>query len=80
MVRKAPVYKEEGTIDGSELLKQLNNAFVELKDKMKASIPINRHRVSGITIIGYGVNKTQRGIAADSVISIAKAIKALKGW
>jgi hypothetical protein len=30
--------------------------------------------------VGFGVDKTQRGIAADAVISIAKAIKALKGW
>lgn len=80
MARKAPVYKEEGTIEGSELLKQLKYALVELEGRMKASIPINKHSVRGITTIGYGVSKTQRGIAADSVISIAKAIKALKGW
>lgn len=80
MASKGTVYKEKGVIGGQELLTQLNYAMEELEDKMKASIPINKRSVSGITTIGYGVDKTQRGIAADSVISIAKAIKALKGW
>jgi len=57
-------------------LVQLDDAVAVLKAKMRASIPIKRggHRV------GYGVCKAQRGIAADQIISIARAIKSLKGW
>ncbi len=78
--RKGPVYEEKWKIVNSELLGQLNEAFVELENQMKATVPINRNTVSGSRTIGYGVSKTQRGIAADRVISIARAIKALKGW
>lgn len=70
------MYNEKGTLENPELLKQLNDAFIDLETAMRASIPIKRRD----TIKGYGVNKTQRGIAADAVISIARAIKGLKGW
>lgn len=80
MTAKGPIYKEEGVISNPELLDQLNVAFVELESKMKALIPIKKGNYSGSCIVGYGVNKAQRGIAADAVISIAKAIKSLKGW
>ncbi len=73
---KARIYKEKDVICNEDLLKQLNHAYVELEEQMKAVIPIKK----GNRTIGYGVSKTQRGIAADAVISIAKAIKALKGW
>lgn len=76
MASKAPIYTEEDSIGGQELLKQLHNAVEELKHQMKATKPIFK----GHCKMGFGVDKTQRGIAADSVISIAKAIKALKGW
>ena len=76
MAQKAPIYTERNIIDHSELLSQLNEAVSELEQKMKTSLPIQK---SGDRI-GFGVDKAQRGIAADSVISIAKAIKALKGW
>jgi len=77
---KGPIYKTEGFIDHQELLDQLNSAYADLEEKMKVSLPIKRNTISGSTIMGYGVDKTQRSIAADRVISIAKAIKALKGW
>ncbi len=76
MASKGPICKEENCVDGQDLLNQLNEAIDELHKRMKATIPIKR----GPSLSGYGVNKTQRGIAADSVISIAKAIKGLKGW
>lgn len=79
MAVKGPIYREKGVICDPELLKQLNDAFVELETHMKSSIPI-KGNMSGSTTVGFGVDKTQRGIAADTVISIAKAIKALKGW
>ena len=73
---KAPIFKEEGVVGNPELLDQLNAAVEELATQMKATVPIKK----GAARIGFGVSKTQRGIAADAVISIAKAIKASKGW
>lgn len=73
---KAPIYDSEGLIGNPELLDQLREAVFELEIKMKASVSISR----GGAEVGFGINKAQRGIAADSVISVAKAIKALKGW
>jgi len=75
-VAKASVFREEGVVCNPELLDQLNAAVEELATQMKATISIKK----GTAKVGFGVSKTQRGIAADSVISIAKAIKALKGW
>jgi len=43
---------------------------------MQAAAPI----LKGTRRVGWGVNKAQRGIAADTVISITRAIKSLKGW
>lgn len=80
MIQKASIYKEEGVLCNPELLTQLKNAVIELEEKMKASVPIKRNTLAGSKIYGYGVNKAQRGIAADAVISIARAIKSLKGW
>lgn len=76
MATKAPIYSEEDRIEEIRLLDQLKEAVVELEIKMQAATPI----VKGGYRVGWGVNKTHRGIAADSVISIAKAIKSLKGW
>lgn len=73
---KAPIFKEENVVGNPELLEQLETAVSELADKMKAAAPIMRGNFRS----GWGVNKAQRGIAADTVISIARAIKALKGW
>ena len=73
---KAPIYHEKDVIPNPELLKQLNEAVLNLEEKMKATIVIHR----GEHEVGFGVSKAQRGIAADAVISIAKAIKTLKGW
>jgi len=76
MTTKASIYSEKDRIGGIELLNQLKDAVVDLEEKMKASTPIVK---SGVRI-GWGVNKAQRGIAADSVISVVRAIKALRGW
>ncbi len=73
---KGPVYKEKDVIINTELLSQLTDAVSVLEDAMKATIPI----YLGTSESGFGVSKTQRGIAADTVISIARAIKGLKGW
>jgi hypothetical protein len=73
---KGPIYLNEGVSADDAFLRQLREAVSELAEKMKASLPIKR----GGDRVGYGVDKAQRGIAADRVISIAKAIKALKGW
>lgn len=76
---RAPIYdKEKGFISDNDLdlLHRLDDAFVELRERMMATKQIYKGRAK----IGFGVDKAQRGIAADSVISIARAIKALKGW
>lgn len=80
MATKAPVYKEKNTVCNTELLKQLYDAVAELEENMKATLPIRKGNMSGSRTIGFGVNKAQKGIAADSVISIARAIKSLKSW
>lgn len=77
---KGPIYQEKDSEVNSDLLKQLSSAVLELEARMKASVPITRGNSSGVRTIGYGVSKAQRGIAADAVISVARAIKALKGW
>ena len=71
-----PIYTKENTIGDFDLLKQLQEAIIVLEETMKADISITK----GPTRVGYGVNKAKRGIAADAVISIARAIKSLKGW
>jgi len=76
MAQKGKIYTEEDVIADPELLAQLKEAVIELEEKMKAAAPIMKAHCR----VGWGVNKTQRGIAADAVISIAKAIKAIKGW
>lgn len=76
MAMKASTYSEKNQIANPELLAQLKEAVIELEERMKASNPISK---AGCRI-GWGVGKVQRGIAADSVVSVAKAIKLLKGW
>ncbi len=73
---KGPIYKEENVISDPILLGQLSEAFLELEEKMKAVVSITKYGDR----VGWGVNKAQRGLAADRVISIARAIKSLKGW
>jgi fumarate hydratase class II len=73
---KGPIYLDQGANADGAFLRQLEEAVSELEERMKAFEPIQK----GGNRVGYGVNKTQRGIAADRVISIVKAIKALKGW
>lgn len=75
-VLKAPILRVKKAIGDPELLDQLRSAVEELELKMRATIVIKKAHVE----IGFGVDKTQRGIAVDSVISIAKTIKSLKGW
>ena len=77
MAKKAKIYQEKGIVGDADLLVQLRNAVDELEEKMKTSVPIFKGSVSSI---GFGVDKAQRGIAVDTVISIARAIKTLRGW
>ncbi len=76
MANKGPIYKEENIVGDPQLLRQLYAAVAELEEKMKAAASIK----NGLNRVGWGVNKAQRGIAADAVISIARAIKSLRGW
>jgi hypothetical protein len=76
MAAKPAIYIKEDQIGHPELLKKLKEAVFELEEKMKAAAPISKGQVR----VGWGVSKTHRAIAADAVISVAKAIKSLKGW
>lgn len=76
MANKAPIYREEGIIGNKELLDQLKVAVNELEIRMKASKTVYK----GVRQIGFGVDKLQRNLAADTVIAVARAIKSLKGW
>ncbi len=76
MANKGPIYKKKGIVANSELLAQLQAAVNELEARMVTNIQIHK----GIHEAGWGVSKAQRGIAADAVISIVRAIKGLKGW
>ncbi len=76
MAAKAKIYTEKDYPADAVLISQLREAVERLAEESKASRPIYRHK----TISGYGIDKAQRGIAADSVISIAKAIKSQGGW
>ena len=76
MAAKGPIYKEKDVICDPVLLGQLKDAVFELETKMQVSRIIYK----GDVACGFGVDKIQKGIAADSVISVARAIKALKGW
>lgn len=76
MANKSQIYKEEGAFPDEKMFNQLQAAVDELEYRMRASQPIQRDG----NRVGFGVNKVQRGIAADSVISIVRAIKSLKGW
>jgi len=75
MSRKAPIYKEKNFMANKDLFTQLKEAVDNLEHTMQASEPIYR-----TSIVGYGVSKAKRAIAADAVISIARQIKGLKGW
>ncbi len=76
MAQKASIYTERGAICNTDLLVQLEDTVLNLRSKMEASTPIFKNEQQ----IGFGVSKAQRGIAADAVISVVKAIKTLKGW
>lgn len=73
---KPVFYKEEGLLVNKDLLEQLKAAVAMLEEKMKTIIPIQR----GGTRVGFGVSKSDKMIAADNVISIARAIRSLPGW
>lgn len=76
MAQKASVYTEKGARCDTVLFSQLMDSVSTLEIKMMASIPISRNGRQ----VGFGVSKAQRGIAADAVISVVRAIKSLKGW
>lgn len=76
MAAKDKIYREDDYLANSDLADQLREAVSHLIEEMKTSIPINKSLVG----LGFGVSKTKRSIAADSVISITRAIKSLKGW
>lgn len=76
MAARGPIHEEENTVSGREFFDELNEAVDDLYKKMRATLPIKK----GIDTIGFGVSKVHRSLAADKVISIARAIKSLRGW
>lgn len=76
MAAKAKIYTEENYPADADLIQQLQEAIDNLKHFSRATKSIFR---SG-RHAGYGVDKLQRSIAADSVMSITRAIKSKGGW
>lgn len=76
MASKAKIYKEENQLVDADLINQLREAVEHLSEVSKATKPIFRSQC----LVGYGVDKSQRSIAADAITSITKAIKSLGGW
>ena len=76
MAAKARIYVEENHPADADLINQLREAIEHLEYVSRATKPIFR----GDSQVGYGVDKSQRGIAADSIISIIRAIKSKGGW
>ena len=77
MATNKPIYEDKHKLPNEDLYKQLCEALTWLHEKMQPSIPITRGRIAKV---GFGVNKSQRSIAADAVISIAREIKSKPGW
>jgi hypothetical protein len=76
LMAKGPIYKIANEVADKNLYDQLVQAMERLKETM-----IPRQDITRLgKIVGYGVDKAQRSIAADAVISIAKQIKARPGW
>ena len=76
MARKAKIYSDVNYPADAALINQLREAVERLAESSKAVVPISKARC----VVGYGVDKSQRSIESDSVISIAKAIKSIGGW
>ncbi len=76
MTRKSKVYSDINYPADAALINQLREAVERLAESSKAVVPISKARC----VVGYGVDKSQRSIESDSVISIAKAIKSIGGW
>jgi hypothetical protein len=73
---KGPIYKEVNTQSCNELLEKLLATCQELDFVCRANEPISR----GGTRVGYGVSESKKAIVCDTVISIVKEIKKIKGW
>jgi hypothetical protein len=73
---KGPVYSQNEKAVDEELLDDLQEAIRNLIENCKPKIKINRAQRH----IGYGVDKAKRSIAADTVMSITRQIKARPGW
>ena len=76
MATKKPIYLDKNQLVDEILYNQLQQAINELRRNMYTTIPIKK----GNQRIGFGVDKSQRSIAADQVISIAREIKSKPGW
>lgn len=74
---KGPVYKSNMEVVDSDLLQQLCDAIADLEQTMVPDVEIKR---GGTCHMGYGVRKSKRSIAADTVIAIARQIKGKPGW
>jgi len=73
---KAPIYKEANVQSCNDLLEELLATCQELDFVCRANVPISK---SGIRV-GYGVSESKKAIVCDTVVSIVKEIKKIKGW
>ena len=91
----APIYREQSAEPMKTQIEELRSTADTLKDQCdvdlwvrlhaaidrveeaaKATIPITK---AGRTV-GYGINKAEKAIACDHLISVVKQIKALRAW
>lgn len=72
----SPIYPEKNQPTNEDLIKRLQVAVEDLRLEMQTTIPIRKAHCT----IGFGVDKLRRNMAADTVISIARAIRSIKAW
>ena len=73
---KAPIYNCRDFIPNLSLVNRLKEAVATLEEASKTNKLISK----GNNSVGYGVDQAEKAIAADTVISIARQIKASKAW
>lgn len=73
---KAPIYKDKNSHCCEDLMEKLLREIEGLNFECRANLPISKGNMRA----GYGINKSNKDIACDAIISIVKEIKKIKGW
>ena len=71
----APIYNSPQTVPKTlnDLLDLLSEATLDLQASCQASVPIRK----GNRVVGHGISKSKKSMAADRVTSIVREIKAV---